>query len=30
MINVFNKDANDFAPLARILPAVTDELWKRI
>ena len=29
MINAFNKGATDSAPLARILPAVTDELWKR-
>ncbi|MEP5566457.1 MAG: membrane dipeptidase [Halioglobus sp.] len=29
MINAFNKGADDSAPLARILPAVTDELWKR-
>jgi len=29
MINAFNKGANDSAPLARILPAITDELWKR-
>jgi membrane dipeptidase len=29
MINAFNKGADNSAPLARILPAVTDELWKR-
>ncbi len=29
MINAFNRGADDSAPLARILPAVTDELWKR-
>ena len=29
MINAFNKGADDSAPLARILPAITDELWKR-
>ncbi len=29
MIDAFNKGATDSAPLARILPAVTDELWKR-
>jgi membrane dipeptidase len=29
MINAFNKGADDSAPLARILPAVTDELWER-
>jgi len=29
MIDAFNKGAVDAAPLARILPAVTDELWKR-
>lgn len=29
MIDAFNKGATDAAPLARILPAVTDELWKR-
>ena len=29
MIDAFNKGATDSAPLARILAAVTDELWKR-
>jgi len=29
MINAFNKGATDTGPLARILAAVTDELWKR-
>ncbi len=29
MIDAFNKGADDAAPLARILPAITDELWKR-
>jgi membrane dipeptidase len=29
MINAFNKGADDCAMLARILPAITDELWKR-
>jgi membrane dipeptidase len=29
MINAFNKGADGSAPLARILAAVTDELWKR-
>ncbi len=29
MINAFNQGATDSGPLARILPAVTDELWKR-
>lgn len=29
MINAFNQGATDSAPLARILAAVTDELWKR-
>jgi len=29
MINAFNKGADDAAMLARILPAITDELWKR-
>ncbi|MEP4149207.1 MAG: membrane dipeptidase [Halioglobus sp.] len=29
MIDAFNKGADDSAPLARILAAVTDELWKR-
>ena len=29
MIEAFNKGATDSAPLARILAAVTDELWKR-
>ena len=29
MTNAFDKGAADSAPLARILPAVTDELWKR-
>ena len=29
MIDAFNKGATDAAPLARILPAVTDELWQR-
>lgn len=29
MINAFNKGATDCGMLARILPAVTDELWKR-
>ena len=29
MINAFNKGATDVGPLARILAAVTDELWKR-
>lgn len=28
MIDAFNKGADDSAPLARILAAVTDELWK--
>ena len=29
MIEAFNKGADDSAPLARILAAVTDDLWKR-
>ena len=29
MIDAFNKGADDSAPLARILAAVTDDLWKR-
>ncbi len=29
MIDAFNKGADDCAMLARILPAITDELWKR-
>lgn len=29
MIDAFNKGADDSGPLARILAAVTDELWKR-
>ncbi|MDJ0780039.1 MAG: membrane dipeptidase [Gammaproteobacteria bacterium] len=29
MIDAFNKGATDSAPLSRVLPAVTDELWKR-
>ena len=29
MIDAFNRGATDSAPLARILPAITDELWKR-
>ena len=29
MTDAFGKGATDSAPLARILPAVTDELWKR-
>lgn len=29
MINAFDKGATDSAMLARILPAITDELWKR-
>ena len=29
MINAFNKGADDCAMLARILPAITDELWTR-
>ena len=29
MTDAFDKGATDSAPLARILPAVTDELWKR-
>jgi len=29
MINAFNKGATDSGMLARILPAITDELWKR-
>ena len=29
MIDAFNKGATDVGPLARILAAVTDELWKR-
>lgn len=29
MLDAFNKGATDSAPLARILAAVTDELWKR-
>lgn len=29
MIDAFNKGATDSGPLARILSAVTDELWKR-
>ena len=29
MINAFNKGADDAAMLVRILPAITDELWKR-
>lgn len=29
MINAFDKGASDSAMLARILPAITDELWKR-
>lgn len=29
MIDAFNKGADDSAPLARILAAVTGELWKR-
>ena len=29
MIDAFNKGADDSAMLSRILPAITDELWKR-
>jgi membrane dipeptidase len=29
MIDAFNKGADDAAMLSRILPAITDELWKR-
>ena len=29
MVDAFNKGATDAAMMARILPAVTDELWKR-
>ena len=29
MIDAFNKGADDAAMMARILPAITDELWKR-
>ena len=29
MIDAFNKGADDSAMMARILPAITDELWKR-
>ena len=29
MVNAFNKGATDSGMLARILPAITDELWKR-
>jgi len=29
MINAFNKGATDSGMMARILPAITDELWKR-
>ena len=29
MTDAFDKGATDSGPLARILPAVTDELWKR-
>jgi membrane dipeptidase len=29
MIDAFNRGADDSAPPARILAAVTDELWKR-
>ena len=29
MINAFNKGATDAGMLARILPAITDELWQR-
>ena len=29
MIDAFNKGADDSAPLARILAAVTDDLWER-
>ena len=29
MIDAFNRGADDCAMLARILPAITDELWKR-
>jgi membrane dipeptidase len=29
MIDAFNRGATDSGPLARILPAVTDELWQR-
>lgn len=29
MIDAFNKGATDAAMLSRILPAITDELWKR-
>ena len=29
MVNAFNRGAADAGMLARILPAITDELWKR-
>ena len=29
MVNAFNRGATDCGMLARILPAITDELWKR-
>ena len=29
MINAFNRGATDSGMMARILPAITDELWKR-
>ena len=29
MLNAFNKGATGSGELAKILPAITDELWKR-